>query len=73
MAKTDHDGRFTIENLPVGRHVFRLWHERAGYLRNVKIGALVTDSKGRLTLTIREGDNELPDSRLAAGMLDVQK
>jgi hypothetical protein len=37
-AVTDKEGRFTIENLPVGEHEFRVWHERVGYLdRKYKI------------------------------------
>jgi len=73
MAKTDTDGRFTIENLPVGRHVFRLWHERVGYLRNVTMGSLAVDSKGRLTVTIRKGQNELTDARLAPDLFNPEK
>ncbi len=68
MAKTDQDGRFTIKNLPVGQHVFRLWHERGTYLRDIKIGSLKTDSKGRLTVTIRKGSNELKETPLAPTM-----
>jgi hypothetical protein len=70
MAKTDRDGRFTIQNLPVGQHVFRLWHERAGYLQDVRIGSLRSDAKGRLTLNIVEGENELAECRLASKMFD---
>lgn len=65
MAKTDQDGRFTIKNLPVGERVFRLWHERTGYLHDVRIGGLTTDSKGRLTVNIRNANHELPETRLA--------
>ena len=65
MAKTDTDGRFMIKNLAVGEHVFRLWHERTGFLRDVRVGPLTTDSRGRLTVTIRNGHNELTDTRLA--------
>lgn len=32
VAVTDADGRFRIENLPAGTHVFRVWHERSGYV-----------------------------------------
>ena len=32
VAVTDADGKFKIENLPVGEHEFRVWHERQGYL-----------------------------------------
>ena len=65
MAKTDSDGRFVIKNLPVGKHVFRLWHERCGYLRDVRIGPHTTDSKGRLTVTVSKGANKLSETRLA--------
>ena len=35
---TDADGKFKIENLPVGEHSFRVWHERQGYLnRSYKV------------------------------------
>lgn len=42
VAVTDADGKFKIENLPVGEHKFRVWHERQGYLNReykVKIAA----------------------------------
>ena len=29
-ALTDKDGKFQIDNLPVGEHNFRIWHERLG-------------------------------------------
>lgn len=32
MAVTDADGKFTIENLPAGKHEFIVWQEKAGYL-----------------------------------------
>ena len=64
MAKTDKDGRFVIKNLPVGKHVFRVWHERKGNLRNVRIGRFKTDSKGLLTVNIRKGNNRLIETRL---------
>ncbi|MEZ6056665.1 MAG: carboxypeptidase-like regulatory domain-containing protein [Planctomycetaceae bacterium] len=31
-AVTDADGKFKIENLPVGTHTFTVWHSRAGYI-----------------------------------------
>lgn len=31
-AITDAKGRFEIQGLPPGKHSFRVWHERAGYL-----------------------------------------
>lgn len=32
MAVTDADGKFTIPNLPAGKHEFVIWQEKAGYL-----------------------------------------
>jgi hypothetical protein len=32
VAVTDADGKFKIDNLPVGEHTFRVWHERPGYI-----------------------------------------
>ena len=37
-AVTDDNGRFQIEGLPVGKHIFRVWHERSGDLdRNLEV------------------------------------
>jgi hypothetical protein len=33
-ALTNTDGNFSIDNLPVGEHQFKIWHERVGYLEN---------------------------------------
>ncbi len=65
MAKTDANGRFVIKNLPIGEHVFRLWHERTGYLGDIRIGSLTTDPHGRLTIVVRQGPNALPDAALS--------
>ena len=59
MAVSDENGAFEIKNLPVGKHVFRIWHERVGWLREVQIGMHKTDEKGRLTVTIDPGENDL--------------
>ena len=32
-ALTDKDGKFQIDNLPVGEHNFRIWHERIGDIK----------------------------------------
>lgn len=64
MASSDTDGRFLIRNLPVGRHTFRLWHERIGYLRDVSVGSRTANSRGQVTITIRRGLNALQDIRL---------
>ena len=31
-AVTSKDGSFKIEKLPAGKHEFRVWHERVGYV-----------------------------------------
>ena len=31
-AITDKQGRFVIENMPPGKHIFRVWHERVGLI-----------------------------------------
>ncbi len=31
-ALTNKDGRFAIDNLPIGEHQFRIWHERVDYV-----------------------------------------
>jgi len=46
-AVTDKDGKFTIPNLPVGEHEFRVWHERKGYLDR------------KFTVKVVKGDNKL--------------
>lgn len=73
MAKTDDQGRFTIDNVPAGARVLRFWHERIGYVRNVKIGPYQTDAKGRLTVTIRKGENKLPAASLAPVCLRIER
>jgi hypothetical protein len=29
VAVTDQDGKFSIKGLPAGKHVFKVWHEKA--------------------------------------------
>lgn len=52
-AVTDEKGNFTIKNLPVGDHEFRIWHERPGYVY-MKEG-----TKDRLKLTVEAGENKV--------------
>lgn len=52
-ALTDKDGRFTIDNLPVGEHQFKIWHETAGYI----------ESKYKVTVTAGE-PIELPQMKI---------
>lgn len=59
MAVTGDDGTFEIKNLPAGEHEFAFWHEKAGWVKNVKFTSGKTDRKGRAELKIKAGDNDL--------------
>jgi len=56
-AVTDKDGKFSIPNLPVGEHEFRVWHERKGYL----------DRKYKVK--VQKGDNALKAVEIKIGDL----
>lgn len=58
-----NDGRFLIPKLPVGRWEFQLWHERCGFLETPDW------PKGRLSVTIRPGQNDLGTFRLEPAIL----
>ncbi len=53
-AITDKQGRFFIENLPPGKHVFRVWHERVGYVER-KLEVLIEPGQitAQPTITIQ--------------------
>jgi hypothetical protein len=54
MAVTDADGKFTIKNLPAGKHTIQFWHESMGFLAKglKKDGKPLAWSKGRTEVTI---------------------
>lgn len=80
-AVSGPDGRFRIEAVPAGEHQFQFWHE-SGYLKNVPFGGDplkggpangglaeggATDRRGRIRLTITDGDElDLGDVRVPA-------
>ncbi len=70
MAKTDGNGRFVISDLPAGEHVFRIWHERMGYLRACSGKGFVANSTGRVKITIKPGENDLGEIRLSHAAFD---
>jgi hypothetical protein len=58
-AVTDKDGKFTIKNLPVGEHTFKVWHQN-GFLSNVTVnGKAATWTRGAMKFTIKPGMNSL--------------
>ncbi len=50
-AVTDKDGNFKIENLPAGKHQFKVWHEKVD---GGKGGFL----ESKYAVTVKAGDNE---------------
>lgn len=68
MAKTDSDGKFTIANLPYGTHTFKLWHERAGYLKDILIRKQEVKN-GRLTVGINARTTNLGTIKVPAKLL----
>lgn len=56
-AVTDKEGKFTVPNLPVGEHEFRVWHERVGYL----------DRKYKVV--VKSGDNALKPMEVSTDKL----
>lgn len=67
MAVTNSTGKFTIQNLPVGKHTFQFQHPRAGYLTSAYLDHEPNQNdraawpKGRKTLRIQSGTNDLGD------------
>jgi hypothetical protein len=69
MAVSDEDGRFKIQNLPAGKWTFQIWHEQAGYVNQVTIdGQPTTWARGRVTVDIQSGENDLGNLLLAPPM-----
>ncbi len=70
MAVTDKDGKFKIENLPVGEHTFQVWHEACGYVAEVTIdGKKEKWARGRVELTVNDGDNDLGQIKVSPSLL----
>jgi hypothetical protein len=60
MAVSDDRGGFEIENLPVGEHTFQVWQEKSGFVQDVVLDGKETKwEKGRFTITIKPGKNDL--------------
>jgi hypothetical protein len=67
MAKTNEDGVFEIKNVPFGDRTFRFWHERNGYLQDVKVnGEPKMFLRGRMELKIAK-------SVLDVGKIEIAK
>lgn len=55
MAASANDGTFEIKNIPAGKHDFIFWHERKGYLGDLKYEGGKSDRRGKSELTIADG------------------
>lgn len=58
MAVSDPQGNFRLENLPLGKHDFQVWHELADDLNTA------TWPEGRFSVEIKPGDNDLGTIKL---------
>ncbi len=66
MAVTDAEGRFKIENLPVGEWTFQVWHEIPQAITAAsKNGKKTAWKQGEVTVTIQKGENEFGEWTLA--------
>lgn len=65
-AVTDKDGNFEIPKIPYGEWTFRFWHERPGYLEELRNdGENVKLARGRWELKINRGEINLPKLSVA--------
>ena len=65
------DGTFEIPNLPVGTWRFRVWHETAGYVREVRRQDETEEWKrGVVELTISPDDNDLGEIHVPAKLFE---
>lgn len=71
FAVSDDNGKFEIQNLPVGKWTFQFWHEQPGYVREAKKGgAKESWKKGRVEIEVKAGDNDLGTIEIPASALE---
>jgi hypothetical protein len=63
FAVSNSAGKLHIDNLPVGTHTFRIWHERRGLITEAKVNGGLTH-QGKFTIDIKPGDNDLGEIKL---------
>jgi plastocyanin len=68
-AVTAADGSFEIKGVPLGEVELQLWHEKAGYLGEVKMGGKTEKpSRGRMKVKVPAGGLDLGEITLAPGV-----
>jgi hypothetical protein len=71
MAVSDEDGRLEVKNLPVGAWTFQFWHERSGYVSELKIdGRSRTWRRGRSEIEIKPGGNDMGEVTLPEALFE---
>jgi hypothetical protein len=69
-AVSGPDGKFVIENMPVGKHEFQLKHADTVYISKAKMdGKAVQWRSGRPTFEVKEGMNDLGDIEVPLDLL----
>ena len=75
FAVTNERGNFCIPNLPAGEELeFVFWHERFGYLKNIKsdVPTLTTNDKGRLPTKLTQPVTDLGEFRIDPKLFEEQ-
>ena len=73
FAVSATDGTFEIEKLPAGTELeFQLWQEKSGYLKDAasENGKLKASERGRFTITLEPGKNDLGDIHVDPKLFD---
>jgi hypothetical protein len=69
MAVSNEAGELAIENLPTGTWTFQFWHEKSGYVNEVKRdGQPSSWKRGRIDIEIQPGGNDLGEVLLAPSL-----
>jgi len=66
MGVSDKDGKLVIKNIPVGTWTFQFWQEKSGYVSELKQNGESKEwRRGRVDITIKPGENDLGEIKLA--------
>jgi hypothetical protein len=73
-ATSDKDGNLKIDNLPVGKWTFTIWHEGCGFVQSGKLGGKETKwAKGKIDVEVKKGDNDLGEITIPVAVLTKMK
>jgi hypothetical protein len=73
---TDERGIFCIPNMPANEELeFQFWHERAGYLRNIKsdVAEFTFNDNGRLQMKLTQPVTDLGEFRIDPKLLELPR